>query len=84
MKVKQFEKAIDALSCGIEIDEMKLRDGNVRLVLGHNMHSLLLWDEIGRGFCIPYEDPEFCTADNHQFNAVEDYARDPKFDLKFD
>ena len=84
MKTSDFEKAIDALNCDIEIDEMKLRNGQVRLVLGHTDHMLLVWDENGRGFGIPYGEPYFCTEENHAFHDLDDYERDAKFDLKFE
>lgn len=84
MRTKDFEKAIDALNCSIEIDEMKLRGGQVRLVLGHQTHALLLWDENGRGFSIPYSEPYFCTEENHAFHDIDDYNRDTAFDLKFE
>ena len=37
MRVKEFEKAIDALNLGIVIDEMKLRHSDVRQVIAHQV-----------------------------------------------
>lgn len=84
MKIKDFEKAIEALNYGVEIDEIKLKGGQVRLALGHNRHTLLLWDENGRGFTVHYDEPFFCTEENHDYNSYDDYSRDVKFDLKFE
>lgn len=84
MKTKDFEMAIEALGCRIEIDEIKLHQRQVAQVLGHNEHNLLLWDERGRGFSISYDAPYFCTADNHDYHLADDYERDEMFDLKFE
>ena len=48
MKVKDFERAIDALSADITIDEMKLRYSDVRQVNAHTNTQLIVWDEHGR------------------------------------
>ena len=84
MKIKDYEKTAEALNCGIKIDEFKLRKGQVVLALAHNEHTLLLWDENGRAFAIPYEPPYFCTEDFHERHTYDDYDRDTNFDLKFD
>ena len=45
MKVRDFERAIDALSADITIDEMKLRHSDVRQVNAHTDNQLIVWDE---------------------------------------
>ena len=50
MKVRDFERAIDALSADITIDEMKLRHSDVRQVNAHTDNQLIVWDEYGRAF----------------------------------
>ena len=84
MKIKDFENAIDALGMVVSIDEVKLSNGMVRLVLGHTQHNLLIWDSAGRAFSIHYEEPYFCTEENHEYHRISEYERDPVFDLKFE
>lgn len=50
MKVKDFERAIDALSADITIDEMKLRHSDVRQANAHTTNLLIVWDGNGRAF----------------------------------
>ena len=50
MKIKEFEKAIDALCAGVTIDEMKLKHSNVRQANAHTDSQLIVWDEYGRAF----------------------------------
>lgn len=85
MKIKDFEEAIDALNCGIEIDEIKLQHGQVRFVCGHISSRLLLWDCIGLAYSLNLPFP----ADESVIHALQDtlthgfYAASPEFDLKF-
>lgn len=89
MKIKEFEKAIDALCAGVTIDEMKLKHSNVRQVNAHTDSQLIVWDEYGRAFSAGKEsEREMFLADGEDGNiigmsgiAVE---RDKSFDLKFD
>lgn len=65
MKVRDFETAICALDCPIELDEVKLQGGHVRRFFGHRVlvvmvtleenkvhrgGQLLMWDEFGRAY----------------------------------
>lgn len=79
MKASDFERAIDALNCSIEIDEMRMKadsGGHVRLVKGHTEHNVLLWDETGRSFRAERAEDALDIAMN-----VE---RDARYDLRFD
>ena len=50
MKVKDFERAIDALGTDVTIDEMKLCHSDVRQVNAHTDSLLIVWDECGKAF----------------------------------
>lgn len=65
MKIRDFETAICALDCPIELDEVKLQGGHVRRFYGHRAPllvyaveankaykggQLLMWDEFGRAY----------------------------------
>lgn len=85
MKIEDFEKAIDALNRGIEIDEIKLQHGQVLFVHGHMSSRLLLWDCIGLAYSLDLPFP----VDESVIHALQDtlihelYAVNPEFDLKF-
>nr|WP_288331372.1 3-mercaptopyruvate sulfurtransferase [uncultured Prevotella sp.]DAZ14007.1 MAG TPA: hypothetical protein [Caudoviricetes sp.] len=89
MKVRDFERAIDALSADITIDEMKLRHSDVRQVNAHTDNQLIVWDEYGRAFSAGKE-----SGHEMLLAAVEDgnivgmsgmpVERDKSFDLKFE
>lgn len=89
MKVKDFERAIDALSTNVTIDEMKLRHSDVRQVNAHTDNQLIVWDEYGRAFSASKgcEKDIFLTEDEDgniigmSGTAVQ---RDKSFDLKFE
>ena len=87
MKVKDFEKAIDALSADITIDEMKLRHSDVRQVNGHNSTYTIIWDEYGRSFTAnkTVEETYIIPDDEGKTATVNGYPlqRDAAFDLKF-
>lgn len=85
MKIEDFEKAIDALNRGIEIDEIKLQNGQVRFVYGHTDSRLLLWNWIGLAYSLdipfPVDEPTIHELqDNFTYGL---YAVSPEFDLKF-
>ena len=85
MKTEDFEKAIDALNCAIEIDEMKIGGGNVRRAFAHGDHILLMWDEYGRGFCIDgLADGEPFNSESHEGRDQSEYSRSVTYDLKFE
>ena len=89
MKVKDFEKAIDALSADIVIDEMKLRHSDVRQVNAHTTNLLIVWDGNGRAFSAK-------KGSEHEIYLTEEedgkiigvsgvpIERDKSFDLKFE
>ena len=85
MRIKDFEKAIDALNCAIEIDEFRtVNGGQVRCCLAHADHLLLLWDGFGRVFGIDLPD-EVCTSASHEEFWEDDYdQRKEIYDLKFE
>ncbi|MBF1462985.1 3-mercaptopyruvate sulfurtransferase [Prevotella pallens] len=73
MKVKEFEKAIDALGRDIVIDEMKLRHSYVRQVNGHKGDLHIVWDEYGRAYSYKkeYEKDIFLTQkEDGKFHSV--------------
>lgn len=89
MRVKDFEKAIDALSTDIVIDEMKIRHSNVRQVNAHINSQLIVWDEHGRAFSASKESKhETFLTEGEDGNIVEKSGvpleRDKSFDLKFE
>lgn len=89
MKVKDFERAIDALSTDVTIDEMKLRHSEVRQVNAHTDSQLIVWDEYGRAFSAKREsEREMFLAEGEDGNIVgmsgRAVERDKSFDLKFD
>ena len=85
MKIADFEKAIDALNCDINIDEFKILKGRVRCCFAHKGSTLIMWDENGRAFSMAmhYEEDEEITSDTHVNIPVDCYNRDLGFDLKF-
>ena len=86
MRVKDFEKAIEALKCPVVLDEVKLSKGHVRRFFGHNGCTLIMWDESGRGFsCVLHtlEESEM-QHDTHKGVVESCYAREPAYDLKFE
>ncbi len=86
MRVSDFEKAIAALNCNVEIDEMKLRGGHVHLVFGHTDSLKVVWDELGRAFTMPViqEMERFVDLDSRKIVNGRRLQRDPDFDLKFE
>ena len=89
MKVKDFERAIDALSADITIDEMKLRYSDVRQVNAHTNTQLIVWDEHGRAFSAKKEsEHKMILTEGEDGNIIGmsgvPVARDKSFDLKFE
>ena len=84
MKTKDFEKAIDELGCAIEIDDIKLHGGNVRVVYAHTSKLSIMWDENGRGFSAARNEQPEMFIEEGSGNLVPGLRRDPKFDLKFE
>lgn len=89
MKVKDFEKAIIALSTDIVIDQMKLRHSDVRQVNAHTGNQLIVWDEHGRAFTACKEQKrELFLTDGEDGGIVGTVGiplnRDKSFDLKFE
>ena len=86
MKIQDFEIAIDALNCDINIDEFKILKGKVRCCFAHRGRTLLMWDESGRAFSTPMftEDEKEIDSDTHVNIPLECYRRDSGFDLKFE
>ena len=89
MKVKDFERAIDALSADITIDEMKLRYSDVRQVNAHTNTQLIVWDEHGRAFSASKEsEREVFLPEGEEGNIIgmsgRAVERDKSFDLKFE
>lgn len=89
MKVKDFERAIDALCANITIDEMKLHHSEVRQVNAHTDSQLIVWDEYGRASSASKKSkPDIFLTEGEDGNiiGVSGIAvdRDKSFDLKFD
>lgn len=87
MNTKDFETAIDALGCAIEIDEMIVWKGlGVHHAFGHKDNVLLKWDNFGRCFIIvgvEYSDvPSDCES--YTLYDTEYYRRCTTYDLKFE
>lgn len=83
MRIAEYEKAIDALGCGIEIDEMATSNGgDVRACYAHKGNELLMWDEGGRAFgCVIAGEVD---CETHVNVPMEMYSRAQDFDLEFD
>lgn len=89
MKVKDFEKAIDALSADITIDEMKIHYSDVRQVYAHIDTMLIVWDEYGRSFSASKEgECQIFRTEEEDGGIVAKsgvaVTRDKSFDLKFE
>lgn len=89
MRIKDFERAIDALSADITIDEMKLRHSEVRQVNAHTNTQLIVWDEHGRAFSASKEgEREMFLTEGKEGNIIgmsgRAIQRDKSFDLKFE
>lgn len=57
MRTKDFEKAIENLGKHIVIDEMVLRNNNVKTVYGHGYCTFFKWDAEGNAYAA-YSDEE--------------------------
>ena len=82
MKIENFENAIGALNCAIEIDEFKLKDNQVRRCFAHGEHVLLMWNEFGRAFGLNVDD-DVCDSSTYEGYDELDYERKAIYDLKF-
>ncbi len=76
MRIADFEKAIDALDCDIELEEVKLSRGHVRVLYGRKDGRLLAWDSMGR--CSSTQDERKKDGTYRRFIHKQEY------DLKFD
>lgn len=87
MSVSEFENAVDALGCGIEIDEVKLgMRGLFRKGYGHKDNILIMWHADGRAFSVLLKNVEAgeVTHDTHEGIEEYSYERDRVYDLKFE
>lgn len=89
MKVKDFERAIDALSADITIDEMMLRHSDVRQVNAHTTNLLVVWDGNGRAFSARKRNEHeiyLTEGEDGKLTGVSGVPveRDKSFDLKFE
>lgn len=71
MTVQDFEHAIEALNCGIDIDEIIIRKGQVHRVYGHKDCQLLQWDDHGRGYAYG------------EFPADSGYPEEPGYEVYY-
>ncbi len=88
MRKKDFEDAIDALMCGIAIDEMVIGSGKgnqVKEVYGHTEELYLKWDDSGRCFCAqgPIHHTDGEPVDPRR-DVYEWERRDRSYDLRFE
>ena len=86
MKVQDFEKAIVALNCSVDLDEVKLSKGHVRRFFGHKGCTVIMWDESGRGYSCVLHTVEESEMQHDTHNGVTEscYERDKVYDLKFE
>lgn len=90
MKVRDYERAIDALCVhGLVIDEIKMQGdegGQVRQVYGHTDTLTVLWDESGRAFTAPanQECEDFIEFGSGKIVTGRRLERSTGFDLKFE
>lgn len=86
MKIQDFEKAIEALNCAIDIDEFKMKGREVRRCIANTEQMRLEWDEFGRAFTVPsnQEPEEFIDSITGLVVTGRRLIRCVDFDLKFD
>ena len=90
MKVRDFEKAIEALCVDrLVIDEMKMKadsGGEVCQVNGHRDALGLLWDSNGRAYSYSTMDEteEFIESGSGRSVLGKRLQRDTAYDLKFE
>ena len=86
MRVKDFEKAIEALGVDIVRDEVFLNHNQVKRFYGHRQHLISMWDRLGRGWSyrtsITLSDKEPSTMHRNVDKRV--FTREPAYDLKFE
>lgn len=87
MQVIDFERAIEALNCNVQIDHVKIRPGKgVRQVIGHTPSLILIWDDTGRAWSGQKDQPliEIFESGTDETKKGTEISRDKTFDLKFD
>ena len=85
MRVTDFEKAIDGLNCGIEIERMRVRPGQgVTRVIARHGEEVLMWDEFGRCFSAGNLDVEGSGLELLGSLSPDGLERDVNYDLKFE
>ena len=76
-----YEKAIDALSTDVKIDECVIAKGRqVKAVYGYGVKIYVKWDEFGRGFTALREKEDEEPAPRMEVN---EWTRNPDYDLSF-
>ena len=85
MRVRDFERAIEALSVAIFTDEMVIgpKGQEVRAAYGHNSHVWIKWDGSGQSFTC-YSEEELPMEALDPRNEVEQWDRDAVYDLQFE
>ena len=84
MRISDFEKSIEGLGCQVVLDEVKILHGHVRQCYGHQGQTLVMWDDLGRGFSYSF-DKELSEEDfgmMQEFKEEINYERDNVYDLK--
>ena len=86
MKIEDFEKAINALNRGIEIDEIKVRKRQVHHVYAHIGTTLLMWGSSGLAYSldVPYSHDESLLQALQEVLRNRHYTRHRELDLRFD
>jgi hypothetical protein len=89
MKVKDFERAINALGTDVTIDEMKLCHSDVRQVNAHTDNQLVVWDEGGKAFSASKNGEYWMFLTEGDDGNIAGMSgvpvrRDKSFDLKFE
>lgn len=82
MKTNDFENAIEALGCNIEIIEMKTSGGQVKLCTGHIQQILIYWDVFGRAFALHDAADPMAIAEDI-YDNMDLFSREAAYDLTF-
>lgn len=82
MKTNDFEKAIEALGCNIEIIEVKTSGGQVKICTGHIQQLLIYWDVFGRAFALHDAADPMAIAEDI-YDNMDLFSRETAYDLTF-
>lgn len=86
MRTKDFEDAIDELTCDVELIEVRIdTKGEVIIFFGRTQIFMVAWDRFGRAYARLAEQKQDNSDEDGDTNdiSVPSYHRAPEFDLDF-